>query len=205
MDRTIAIAQPLQGGNQMALRRGEGPGHSGMVTTLRTTLFYCTISTLLDRIMDTSQKASGSGEASHLGHHGREHLPLPQVEPAYQETRGEGAPHPGAGSAMAGKIKKSLAVPKVRSSHLPSSNIAARRLRTAQPQQTGSRATGEGHRGVHPPLGLEPQVLLRPRVWGTKPTSVMQMPLSCHLCGCIRKQAYSWTLPVPISALHCKR
>ena len=104
-------------------------------------------------------KASGSGEASHLGHHGREHLPLPQVEPAYQETRGEGAPHPGAGSAMAGKIKKSLAFPKVRSSHLPSSNIAARRLRTAQPQQTGSRATGEGHRGVHPPLGLEPQVL----------------------------------------------
>ena len=28
VDRTIAIAQPLQGGNQMALRRGEGPGHS---------------------------------------------------------------------------------------------------------------------------------------------------------------------------------
>ena len=27
-----------------------------LVTTLRTTLFYCTISTLLDRIMDMSQK-----------------------------------------------------------------------------------------------------------------------------------------------------
>ena len=35
------------------------------------------------------------------------------------------------------------------------------------PQQTGTRPTGEGHRGVHPLLGLEPQVL-RGLVFGNK-------------------------------------
>ena len=33
----------------------------------------------------------------------------------------------------------------------------------------------------------------------------MPTPHSCHCCGCIPRQASCWTLPVQISALHCKR
>ena len=76
-----------------------------MVTTLRTTLFYCTISTLLDRIMDTSQKPQDLERLHTLGimegntflylkwnqhtkkHAEREHPTLEQVQQWLERSR----------------------------------------------------------------------------------------------------------------------
>ena len=68
-----------------------------LVTTLRTTLFPTGPG------HGHVAEAPGPRATSHPGNHGREHLPLSQVEPRHQEARqgGAGAPHLGANSSVA--------------------------------------------------------------------------------------------------------